>query len=61
MSAVMQPKLVSLKDWAQMTFGERTPHVNTLRNWVNNGRIYPRPMKIGRGWFVKPDAQYREC
>jgi predicted RNA-binding protein YlxR (DUF448 family) len=60
MSAVMQPKLVSLNDWAEMTFGEKKPHVNTLRNWVNNGRISPRPQKIGRGWYVKPNAEYRE-
>lgn len=59
MSAVMQPKLVSLKDWAERTFGDHKPHVNTLRNWVNNGHIYPRPQKIGRGWYVKPDAEYR--
>jgi hypothetical protein len=53
------PKLISLQDWAHLTFGDKPPHVNTLRNWVNNGRIHPEPKKIGRAWFVKPDAQYR--
>lgn len=59
MSAVM-PKLIALRDWARIQFGDKLPHDNTLRNWVNNGRIHPRPKKIGRGWFVQPEAQYRD-
>lgn len=59
MSAVMHPKLITLKNWAQMTFGEDSPHVNTLRRWVNDGRISPRPQKIGKTWFVKPNAEYK--
>lgn len=60
MSAVMHPKFVSLMDWAKMNFGDKVPHVNTLRNWVNNGNISPRPQKIGRGWYVRPDAEYKD-
>lgn len=60
MSAVMHPKLVPLRDWAISMFGEdNLPHVHTLRNWVNNGKISPRPQKIGRGYFVSPNAVYR--
>jgi predicted site-specific integrase-resolvase len=34
------------------------PHVNTLRRWVNDGRIQPQPEKIGRIWRVKREAKY---
>lgn len=59
MSTMMQPRLISLKDWAKIVFGEKPPHVNTLRRWVNDGRISPRPQKIGKSWFVKPNAEYK--
>jgi hypothetical protein len=59
MSAVLPPKLVCLTDWAKITFGEKIPHVNTLRRWVNDGRISPRPQKIGKAWYVKPNAEYK--
>lgn len=53
------PRLVPLDVWAKLLLGEHSPHKNTLRNWVNNGRIYPAPRKIGRRWFVEPTAEYR--
>jgi len=59
MSAVLQPRLISLKKWAEMVFGEEAPHTNTLLRWVADGRIQPRPQKIGKAWFVKPQAEYR--
>lgn len=59
MSAVMQPRLVKLKEWARLMFGEQIPHVNTLRNWVRDGYIQPPPEKIGKSYYVKPDAKYK--
>ncbi|WP_220810456.1 excisionase [Noviherbaspirillum aridicola] len=52
------PRLVPLQVWADLLMGEHAPHKNTLRNWVNSGRIHPRPVKIGKRWFVQPDAEY---
>jgi len=52
------PKYVPLTVWAELMFGEHAPHRNTLMRWVNDGRIYPLPKKIGRTWFCTPDADY---
>ncbi|KWH17619.1 excisionase [Burkholderia multivorans] len=54
----MTAKLIPIKEWAAAIFGEHTPHQNTLMRWVHGGKILPRPMKIGRGYFCRPDAEY---
>jgi hypothetical protein len=59
MSAVMDDRWMPLMDWAKTKF-TKVPHINTLRNWVNNGLISPRPKKMGRDWYVKPNAEYRD-
>lgn len=59
MSTVRQPRLVKLKEWAQMVFGDHIPHEQTLRNWVRDGYIQPPPEKIGKFYYVKPDAKYK--
>jgi hypothetical protein len=59
MNIATNDKWVPLKDWAEAKY-EKVPHINTLRNWVNNGLISPRPKKMGRGWYVKPNAEYRD-
>ncbi|WP_088505081.1 excisionase [Burkholderia ubonensis] len=53
-----QPKLIPLNVWADQTFGEYAPHRHTLRNWVQAGKIHPVPIKVGRSYFVSPDAEY---
>lgn len=53
------PRWVPLEEWGRLLFGEHAPHMNTLRAWVHSGRIYPMPKKMGRRWFVRPDAEYR--
>lgn len=58
MSAVMQPRWISLRDWARQVYGERCPHINTLLKWVHEGRIQPQPKKHGREWRVRPEAEY---
>jgi predicted site-specific integrase-resolvase len=53
------PKLVPLAAWAEIVFGDFAPHVNTLHRWVHEGRIHPRPQKVGKNWFVSPTAEYQ--
>jgi len=54
----MSAQLIPVSDWAQTMFGERAPHRHTLRNWINNGKIWPMPTKVGRSYFCRPDARY---
>lgn len=56
-SSASGPKYITLHEWAEVRFS-KIPHPNTLCRWVQNGYIQPRPMKVGRQWFVKPDAEY---
>ena len=56
-TASKSPRYVTLHEWAAMMFS-KPPHRNTLQKWVNEGHIQPQPKKIGRQWFVKPDAEY---
>lgn len=52
-------KLVRIRDWAKIVFGEKPPHPNTLHRWTHDGRIFPQPKKVGRNWYVNPNAEYR--
>ena len=52
-------KMMKIRDWAGLVFKE-APHYNTLVRWVKNGLIYPQPKRIGKYWFVRSDAEYRE-
>lgn len=58
MAEKIKPRFVTLREWAQAQFST-APHINTLHKWVHEGRIQPQPMKIGRGYWVKPSAEYR--
>lgn len=50
------PKL-PLLDWAKLRY-DPPPSIRTLRAWVRDGRIYPEPELVGRGYRVQPDAIY---
>ncbi|MGF7131977.1 putative site-specific integrase-resolvase [Paraburkholderia sp. EB58] len=54
----MAAQLIPLHEWAKALLGEKMPHRHTLRNWVNGGKIRPMPVKVGRSYFCRPDAQY---
>ncbi|WP_321944659.1 excisionase [Burkholderia cenocepacia] len=54
----MSAQLIPLSTWAELVFGEHSPHRHTLRNWINSGKIRPMPIKVGRSYFCRPDAQY---
>lgn len=52
-------KLQKLREWADSQFGNMAPKSDvTLRRWVRDGKIVPRPRKIGRDYAVRPDAKY---
>lgn len=53
-----ESELISLDKWASRVYGDDMPHMNTLRRWAAEGRIYPRPRKHGRAYKVRPDAVY---
>lgn len=55
----IQPRYITLVEWAQINFS-KTPHLNTLRRWVRDGHIRPKPKKCGKSWQVKRDAEYVE-
>lgn len=61
MSAVLKPRkqLIPIRAWAEAAFPQKTPHQNTLRRWVHEGRIFPQPEKVGKDWRVSPDAEYQ--
>ncbi|WP_082481468.1 MULTISPECIES: excisionase [Pseudomonas] len=52
------PKL-TLEEWATDQF-RTPPSASTLRAWIKDGRIHPRPVKHGRRWYVEAVASYVE-
>nr|WP_258189918.1 excisionase [Stutzerimonas stutzeri] len=46
-------------EWAKRNY-ESPPTLNTLRRWAREGRIYPQPVKHGRGYYLLPNASYLE-
>jgi len=51
-------KLITLESWAAATYGEASPHINTLRRWARDALIVPIPEKHGRTYYVSPGARY---
>lgn len=54
----MAAKLITLEAWAVATYGEASPHINTLRRWARDALIVPTPEKHGRTYYVSPAARY---
>lgn len=52
------PKLLTLEDWLAITYGENAPSVLTARRWIREGKVYPKPEKHGRSYYLVPDARY---
>ena len=50
-------KKITLERWAQQQF-DPPPSAETRRRWVRDLRIFPEPQKIGRTYYVDPDARY---
>lgn len=53
----MSARRVSLALWAERQF-DPPPADRTLRLWVRSGRIVPAPVKVGRTYYVDPDARH---
>lgn len=51
-------KPVPLPVWANKLRGDYPPSMKTVYRWIAQGRIYPRPEKIGRDYFVLETARY---
>jgi predicted site-specific integrase-resolvase len=49
--------LLTLEAWAQARY-EKPPSIHTLRRWVREAKISPKPEKNGRSYFVQQDATY---
>jgi hypothetical protein len=50
-------KKITLEAWAAPLF-DPVPKIKTLRLWARECRIFPRPQKVGRTYYVDPDARY---
>ena len=50
--------MITLADWARANYGQKPPHVNTLRRWCRDGKIFPIPRKHGRSYFLEETARY---
>lgn len=57
-STIPLGRLVTLEAWATRKYGDAAPGVDTLRRWAREARITPRPVKHGRTYFVRPEAEY---
>ena len=51
-------QFIPIAEWAKNMFGDSAPHIVTLREWVHKGKISPRPMKVGRAYLCRPDAEF---
>lgn len=49
-------KRIKLPTWAARHF-DPPPAARTLERWARYGRIQPQPVKIGRCWWVIPEAK----
>lgn len=49
-------KKIPLAAWAALHY-DPPPSAWTLRQWVRSVQIIPAPEKVGKGYYVMPDAQ----
>lgn len=49
-------KLILLTEWGEARFNP-PPSLWTLRAMARAGKISPAPVKIGKAYYVHPDAQ----
>lgn len=54
-------RLITLEAWLKLNFETGTaPAIGTARRWAAAGKIYPKPLKHGRSYYVTQDARYTE-
>lgn len=50
-------KKITLEAWAAPRWSP-PPSIKTLRRWARECRIFPPPEKVGRTYYVDPEARY---
>lgn len=50
-------KRITLAEWASANWSP-PPSRESLWRWARLGRIAPPPQKVGRQYYVAPDAKY---
>lgn len=50
---------VRLDKWLSDNF-DPPPAIRTARLWINAGKIYPAPVKVGRSYYVEQNAVFRD-
>ena len=48
-------KLITLALWARIRF-DPPPPSRTLYRWIEQGKIIPAPIRLGRPYYVEADA-----
>jgi len=48
---------ISLEKWGARNY-DPAPHIDTLRGWARDGKIYPPPQKVGRAYYVDEHAVF---
>lgn len=49
-------KAILLEEWGKAHF-DPPPSLWTLRAMARAGKIQPRPVKVGKAYYVQPEAQ----
>lgn len=57
MSSKPVAEYITLQAWAERKF-DPMPHRNTLHRWAQDGSIVPAPFKLGRDYYVVPNARH---
>lgn len=50
-------KKITLEAWAKLHY-DPPPGIATLRAWARDSKILPAPQKVGRTYYVLPDARH---
>lgn len=50
---------IRLEEWAKRNYSP-PPNRDTLRRWARDLKIFPFPQKVGRAYYVEPEAKYKE-
>lgn len=50
---------IRLDEWLKREF-DPPPAIRTARLWINAGKIYPAPVKVGRSYYVEQNATFQD-
>lgn len=49
---------IRLDEWLKREF-DPPPGIRTARIWINQGKIFPAPEKVGRSYYVEQGAVFQ--